>query len=128
MMQMLLSFLWSAQVSYVFLLLLSLLSFFRFQVLAHAVEDAVHLLVVASLEVTLVLVVVVRTLVLAAVVVVVVAVVNVTLLAGDEVLFLHAPALTATGALAIVALFLSLLLGFRAPLLRSVAFLMIASW
>ena len=76
---MLLSFLWSAQVSYVFLLLLPLLSFFRFQVLTHAVEDAVHLLVVASLNVTLVVVVVV-TLVLATVFVV--AVVNVTLLAG----------------------------------------------
>ena len=90
---MLLSFLWSAQVSYVFLLL-PLLSFIRFQVLAHAVEDAVHLLVVASLDLTLVLVVVVV----------------VTLVAGDGVLFLHAPALTPTGVLAVVALFLYLLL------------------
>ena len=65
--------------------------------LAHAVKDAVHLLVVASLDETLVLVVFV---------------VIVTLLAGDEVLFLHAPALTPTGALAVVALFLSLLSGF----------------
>ena len=133
--QMLLSFFWSAQVSYVFLLLLPLLSFFRFQVLAHAVQDAVHLLVVASLDVTLVLDVVVVTLVLVVVVVtlvlaavVLVAVVNVTLLAGDEILFLHAPALTPTGALAVVALFFTLLLGFRAPFLRSVASLVIASW
>ena len=100
--------------------------FFCFQGLAHAVEDAVHLLVVASLDVTLVLVVVVVTLVLAAVVVV--AAVNVTLLAGDEFLFLHAPALTPTVALAIVALFRSLHLGFRAPFLQSVSFLVIASW
>ena len=87
---------------------------------AHAVEDAVHRLVVASLDLTLVLVVVV-TLVL------VVAVVSLTLPAGDEVLFFHEPALTPTGAIAIVALFLSLLLSFRAPFLQSVAFLMIAS-
>ena len=113
---------WWAQVSDVFVLRLPLLSFFRFQGLAHAVKDVVRLLFAASLDVILALVAVVVTLVL------VVAVVSVTLLSGDEVLFLHAPALTPTGALAIVALFLSLLLGFRAPFLRSVAFLMIASW
>ena len=88
-----------------------LLSFFRFQGLAPAVDDAVRLLVVASLEVTPALVVVVVNLVLAAVVVVLI----IILLAGDEVLFLHAPALTPFVALAVVALFLSLLFGFRAP-------------
>ena len=92
-------------------------AFFLFQGLAQAVEDAVHLLVAVFLDVTPVLVVVV-----------VVAVVNVTLPAGDEVIFLHAPALTPTGALAVVDLFLSLLLGFRAPFLRSLALSMIASW
>ena len=90
-----LSSLWSAQVAGVFVVIRPLLSFFRFQGLAHAVEDAVRLLVVASLDVTPVLVVVVLTVVI------------VILLAGDEVLFLHAPALTPTAALAVVALFLS---------------------
>ena len=78
-----------------------LLSSYRFQGLAHAVEDAVRLLVVASLDVTPVAVVV--SLVLTAVVVAV----NAILLAEDEVLFLHAPALIPTGALTVVALFLS---------------------
>ena len=82
---MLLSFLWSAQVSDVFVLL-PVLSFFRFQGFAHAVEDAVRLLFVASLDVTLVLVVV-----------------KVTLLAGDEILFPRAPAPTPTAALAVFA-------------------------
>ena len=105
-----LSFLWSAQVSVVFVLLRPLLSFFRFQGLAHAVEDAVRLLVVASLDVTPVLVVVSVTLVLVAVVVTLVldvVVVNVILLADDEVLLPHAPAPTPTAALAVVALFIS---------------------
>ena len=91
------SFLWSAEVSDVFVLRLPLLSFFRFQVLAHAVEDAARLLLVASFDVAHVLVAVV----------VVVAVVNVTLLAGDEILFPHIPAPTPTAALAVVALLLS---------------------
>ena len=92
---MLLSFLWSAQVSDVFVHRLSLLSLFRFQGLAHAVEDAVSLPFVASLDVTLVLAAVV------------VAVVNVTLLASDEIPFPHAPAPTLTAALAVLAMFLS---------------------
>ena len=105
-----LSFFWSARISDVFVLLRPLLSFFRFQ-LAPAVEDAVCLLVVGSLDVISVLVVGV-TLVLVAVVVVlflaaVVVVVTVIFLAGDEVIFLHAPALTPTADLAVVALFLS---------------------
>ena len=88
---MLLSFLWSAQVSDVFALRRLQLSFFRFQGLAQAVKDTVCLLVVASLDVTLVLVVVV----------------NVIFLADDEVLFPHASALTSTAALAVIAVFLS---------------------
>ena len=57
--QMPLSFLWSAQISDVFVLLRPLLSFFHFQGFPHAVEDAVRLLVVAILDVTPILVVVV---------------------------------------------------------------------
>ena len=95
------SFLWSAQVSDVFVLRQPLLSFFRFQGLAQAVEDTVRLLVVATSDVTLALVVVVVTLAH------VVVVVNVILLLDNEVLFSHAPALTPTAALAVVALFLS---------------------
>ena len=93
---MLLSFFWSAQISDVLVLRLPLLSFFCFQRLAHAVNDAVRLLFVASLDVTLVLVAVVF-----------VAVVNLTLFAGDEVLFSHAPAPTPTANFTVVALFLS---------------------
>ena len=101
-----LSFLWSAQVSDVFVPRLPLLSFFRFQVLARAVEDAVRFLVVVFLDVALVLVVVVVvavTLVLAATVVAV----NAILLAVDKVLIPHAQAPTPTVALAVVALFFS---------------------
>ena len=89
---MLFSFLWSAQISE------PLLFFFRFQGLAHAVEDAVRLLAIASLDVTplLVAAVVVVNVTLVLDAVVVVAVVMVTLLAVDEVLFLPAPALTPT--------------------------------
>ena len=100
-MRKLLSFLWSAQVSDVFVLRLPLLSLFRFLGLAQAVEDAVHLLDVVFLDVTLVLVIVVVTLVL------VVVVINATLLPDNEVLFPHAPAPTPTADLAVVALFLS---------------------
>ena len=89
---MLLSFLWSAQVSDVIVFPFPLLSIFRFQRFAHVVEDVVCLLFVASLDVTLVLVIVV---------------VNVTILAGNEILFSHAPASTPTAALRVVALFLS---------------------
>ena len=99
---MLLSFLWSAQVSDVFVRRLPLL-FFRFQGPSHAVEDAVRLLVVVFFDVTLVLVNVVLSLVLAAPVVAVSAI----LLADDEVLFPHAPAPTPTATLAVVALFFS---------------------
>ena len=94
------SFIWSAQVCFRRLCSSSDSAFFfRFQGLAHAVEGADRLLVVASLDVTPVLVVVV------VVFVVVVAVVIVILLADDEVPFLHAPALTSTATLAVVALF-----------------------
>ena len=93
-----LSFHWSAQISDVFVVRRPLLFFFRFKRLVHAVEDAVRLLVVASLNVTLVLVVDV---------VVVVVVVNIISLADVQVLFLHAPVLTPTVAISIVALFLS---------------------
>ena len=65
-----LSLLWSAQVSDVFVLCRLQHSVFRFQGLAHAVEDAVRLLV-ASLDVTPVVVVV-----------------NVILVPDDEVYFL----------------------------------------
>ena len=89
-----LSFLWSARVSDVFVFRQPLLFFFRFQGLAHAVEDAVRFLIVAALDITPVLVVVVF-------------VVNAILLADNKYLFPHAPALTSTAALAFVALFLS---------------------
>ena len=113
------SFLWSARVSEVFVLRRPLLSLFRLQGLAHAVEDANRLLVVATLDVTLVLVLVVAvvsvTLVLVVVVVVnvillfvvAVAAVNAILLADDKVLSPHALALTETAAPAVVSLFLS---------------------
>ena len=97
-----LSFLWSAQVSDVFVPRLPLLSFFRFNGLTHAVEDAVRLLVVVFLDVNLFLNVVV-TLVLNATVVAV----NAILLADDKVLLPHALAPTPTAALAVFALFLS---------------------
>ena len=109
-----LSLLWSAQVSDVFVLLRPLLSFFRFQGFAYAFEDAVLLLVVASLHVipvlvvicvALVLVDVVVTLVIAAVVFV--AVVIVIILSSDKVLFLHAPYPIPAAGLAVVALFVS---------------------
>ena len=116
-----LSFFWSAQVSDVFVLLRPLLSFFRFGGLAHAVEDAVRLLVFVSFAVAHVLVVVFVTLVLAAVVVTlvlaavvvslviaaVVVVLIAILLAVDEAIFIHAPAPTPFDALAVVALILS---------------------
>ena len=114
---MLLNFLWSAQVSDVFLLRRPLLSFFCFEALNLSFEDAVRLLVVPSLGVTPVVVVVVVvvvkvSLVLIAVVValvlaaaVVVAVVNVILLADGEFLFPRAPALAPTSAVGVVALF-----------------------
>ena len=91
---MLLSFLWSAQASDVFVLCWPLLSLLGFQKLTHAVEDAVRFLVFASLDVTLVADVVVE-------------VVNVILLAADENLFPHSPALTRPAALAVVASFFS---------------------
>ena len=117
-----LSILCSAQVSAVFVLRRPLF-FSRLQGLAHSVEDAVRLLVVASLDVTPLLTVAVVA--AAAVVVVVVAVI---LLAGDTILFLHAPALTQTVALAVIALFPSKLSGFRASFLQYVAFSMIPRW
>ena len=96
-----------------------LLFFFRFQGLNLAVEDVVRLLVVASLDVNpflvvTVIVVVVVVVVLVVIVVIVVVVVdddvvlvNEILLADVDVLFLGAPALTHTGTLAVVTLFLS---------------------
>ena len=109
-----LSFLWSVQVSDVFVLLRPLLSFFCFQGLTHDVANVIRLLgfsilnatlvlVVFVVNVTLVLIDVVVTLALVAVVVV--ADVIIVLLAEDKVLFPHAPALTPTAALAVVALF-----------------------
>ena len=80
------------------------LSFFRFQGFVHALDDAVLLPVIACLDVTVLVAVVNIALVFA--VVVVVAVVIIIFLAGDEVQFLHAPALFLP-AIAVVALFFS---------------------
>ena len=103
---MLLSFLWSAQVSDVFVVCRPLPFLFRLQGPTHAAGDAVCLLFVASLDVTTLLVAVVAVVnvtVFAANVVV--AVVTVNLLAGDKILFCPAPALSPTPALAAAALF-----------------------
>ena len=89
---MLLNFLLSTHFPFAFALRRFLFSFLCFRALAQVFANVARLLVVASLDVTLVLVVVV---------------VNVILLADDDVLFHHAPALTPTVALAVVALFLS---------------------
>ena len=78
------------------------LSFLHFQGLAHASEDAVHFIVVVTIDITFVLVVVV---VVVAVVVVAVVAVNAILLADDKIQFPHVPASTATVVLAVVALF-----------------------
>ena len=75
--------------------------------LPHVGEDAFRLLVVVTLDVTLVLVVLVLDVAVFVLVVAAVIAVNVNLLADDEFPFWHAPALTATVALAVVALFLS---------------------
>ena len=106
-----LCFFWPVQASDVFGVRLPLLSFCRFQGLAHAVKDAVRISAVAALDVTLVLVVVV----------------NVIFLADDEVLFHRAPALTPTAAFPVVSLFLSWLFGFIAGFCLSVSFSKIAS-
>ena len=103
---MLLGFLWSAQVSDVFVVCRPLLFLFRLQGLTHAVGDAVCLLFVASLDVTPLLVAVVAVVnvtLFAANVVVAVVIVN--LLAGTKILYRPAPALTPTPALAAAALF-----------------------
>ena len=99
---MLLSFHRSAQFPGAFAPLRLLLPFFHFKWLAQAVADVVCLLVFATLEEFIALVVVV----VAAVVLVVVNVIFIL----NTIFFLHAPALTSTVALATVALLLSELL------------------